>query len=117
VEVSDGLFRLKRLTLVVWFRRHFSKTSVSVRESNKGQIILKGSAAATLAPFSAGNQLILDFLHLMPGLFYIFGDELRFQLVHVPAALCNQAPHAPGHARELAGPEDDQEEDSYDHQL
>jgi len=34
VEVSDGHFRLKRLTLVVWFRRHFSKTSVSLRESN-----------------------------------------------------------------------------------
>ena len=85
----------------------------SKRRCAGGGVVVLG-VGALLLPFSAGSQLGLEFLRVTPGLFNLFGDELGLQLVHVPAALGHQAPHVPGHARELAGSEDDQEEDSYD---
>ena len=78
-------------------------------------ILLKGELGLDLVDRATGGAAGL--LNALTGLFDLLGHELGLKFVGRAPGLLDETARVSGHARELARPEDDQNDQPYDYQL
>jgi hypothetical protein len=88
-------------------------TLAGARRVLGGHFIL--SAFYVLLETLADFWLVLSFHELLAAL--LFGDEVLLELLHRAAGVAAESAEIAGHAGELFGTQDDQEDEPYDHHL
>ena len=78
-------------------------------------ILVKGELGLDLV--DAATDRAAGLLNALAGLFDLLGHELALKLVGRASGLVDETASVSGHARELARPEDDQNDQPYDYQL